>query len=366
MQKLAKSAILLLWLACEAAASSTFVLETGEIIKGVVLTKTAENVEVRTAYGDIKIPYTAIKTETVDDPPPSANSDTTSENGAAETLDIENGIGIEEVGIEPPALFPDSGSTNDAKDTLETKIISWKKQYRTFLESWVPEGWDFNLRGGATIEHTTTSKTLFSFGGSAKREWDEFFYSFDAFYDYETQTDTAGVTSTTTDKYGANSDFRWNFLGENSDWFFSNIISYRHDGIKQIYDQIDNAVGLGYSFELPEWGIKWDVSFGPAVRYIDAYDYDYHWIPMAILNEQLTWDITDILRFEHKGYMGMGLTTGNEGTIYIMVGLVFMPEEIVSLALRYTNDYDSINSPSAIKNEQRLIFSIEIPIRGRR
>lgn len=49
-----------------------------------------------------------------------------------------------------------------------------------------------------------------------------------------------------------------------------------------------------------------------------------------------------------------------------MVGLVFMPEEIVSLALRYTNDYDSINSPSAIKNEQRLIFSIEIPIRGRR
>lgn len=87
---------------------------------------------------------------------------------------------------------------------------------------------------------------------------------------------------------------------------------------------------------------------------------------MAILNEQLTWDITDILRFEHKGYMGMGLTTGNEGTIYIMIGLVFMPEEIVSLALRYTNDYDSINSPSAIKNEQRLIFSIEIPIRGRR
>ena len=70
MQKLAKSAILLLWLACEAAASSTFVLETGEIIKGVVLTKTAENVEVRTAYGDIKIPYTAIKTETVDAPHP--------------------------------------------------------------------------------------------------------------------------------------------------------------------------------------------------------------------------------------------------------------------------------------------------------
>lgn len=66
-------------------------------------------------------------------PPPSANSDATSENGAAETLDVENGIGIEEVGIEPPALFPDSGSTNDAKDTLETKIISWKKQYRSFL-----------------------------------------------------------------------------------------------------------------------------------------------------------------------------------------------------------------------------------------
>ena len=87
---------------------------------------------------------------------------------------------------------------------------------------------------------------------------------------------------------------------------------------------------------------------------------------MAILNEQLTWDITDILRFEHKGYMGMGLTTVIEGTIYILVGLVFMPEELVSLALRYTNKYDSINSPSAIKNEQRLIFYIEIPIRGRR
>ena len=232
MQKLAKSAILLLWLACEAAASSTFVLETGEIIKGVVLTKTAKDVEVKTAYGDIKIPYKAIKTETVDETPSPANSAAASEYGTADALYVGTGTGIEEVGIEPPALFPDSGSTNDAKDTLEARIISWKKQYRTFLESWVPEGWDFNLRGGATIEHTTTSKTLFSFGGSAKREWDEFSYSFDAFYDYETQTDTSGVTSTTTDKYGANSDFRWNFLGESSNWFFSDLISYRHDGIK--------------------------------------------------------------------------------------------------------------------------------------
>ena len=56
-------------------ATSTFVLETGEIIRGEVQTKTAEVVEVKTAYGDIKIPYMAIKSETLDEIPAAADSD---------------------------------------------------------------------------------------------------------------------------------------------------------------------------------------------------------------------------------------------------------------------------------------------------
>ncbi len=359
--RLAKVALALSALSVCSGATSTFVLETGEIIRGEVQTKTAEVVEVKTAYGDIKIPYMAIKSETLDEIPASAaSSDSQMPEGATLAAD-------EEDDGQPPtdtalAMFPDAGSTNDAKESLEARIISWQKQYRTFLQTWVPEGWSFKLRGGFTLEQTTVTKNIISLGASAKRQWDEASFSFDSFYNYETQKSAAGVETTTTDKYGASTDIKWNFLGSESHWFVSDLMSYRHDGIKKIYAQVDHGVGLGYSFTLPEWGIQWDVSMGPAVRYIDAHNYDTHWVPMAILNEQLKWDITDILRFEHKGYMGMGLTTGNEGTIYIMVGLVFWPKEIVSLALRYTNDYDSINEPSAIKNEQKLILSLEIPI----
>ena len=49
-----------------------------------------------------------------------------------------------------------------------------------------------------------------------------------------------------------------------------------------------------------------------------------------------------------------------------MVGLVFAPKEVVSIALRLTNDFDTINSSLAIKNEQKLILSIEIPLDGKK
>ena len=126
--------------------------------------------------------------------------------------------------------------------------------------------------------------------------------------------------------------------------------------------QIDESVGVGYNFEIPTWGLKWSVSIGPGCRYIDALDYNRHMIPMIFLNETLTWDLTDLLRLEHTGYFGMDATTGEQGTAYVMLGLVFMPKGVFSLAFRLTNDFDTINSSLAIKNEQKLILSLEIPI----
>ena len=99
---------------------------------------------------------------------------------------------------------------------------------------------------------------------------------------------------------------------------------------------------------------------------MDAADYDRHYIPMLFLSENLTWDITDLLRLEHQGYFGMDLETAKSGTAYVMVGLAFAPKEVVSIALRLTNDFDTINSSLAIKNEQKLILSIEIPLDGKK
>lgn len=45
-----------------------------------------------------------------------------------------------------------------------------------------------------------------------------------------------------------------------------------------------------------------------------------------------------------------------------MAGFVFAPDGIVSVALRFTNDYDDVNSE--VINEHKVILSLEIPIRN--
>ena len=70
------------------------------------------------------------------------------------------------------------------------------------------------------------------------QEGDTMNFSLSGFYDYEWQRSENGVESVNTDKYGASGNYKWHFLGADSNWYFTVVAAYRHDTLKMINYQI--------------------------------------------------------------------------------------------------------------------------------
>ena len=352
--------------ACAACAnpSTTLKLNTGETLIGEVVARDDDFVEIQNSYANIKVPTCIIVDETTDAPeevavvPIDRSGDQFSDSNDANSEEWRPFFGAEK-------------SVIGRNNPIYRGFKEFTDEYRQFLEQILPEGLEMKITAGISNEISTLRKNSYYFSGYATKEWKTMSFSASGFYNYEWQKTFDCVESVVTDKYGANASYKWNFLDSpennyNSGWYFTTMSSYRHDSIKGIELQVDSSIGLGYDFKIPSIGLEWSVSAGPGGRYLDAADYDRHYIPMLFLSENLTWDITDLLRLEHQGYFGMDLETAKSGTAYVMVGLVFAPKEVVSIALRLTNDFDTINSSLAIKNEQKLILSIEIPLDGKK
>lgn len=326
-----------------------FVLSTGETLIGEVISRDDVSVEIKNSYTIIKFPSRLVLNETLEQVVPEPAAAPIAEKIMAEKSDDE---------WRP--FFGSEKSVVGRNDPLYTYLRGTRKAYRDFMDSIVPEGFSAKFSIGYSNEVTTLAKDKLYLYLTAMHEWDDMSFSLTGFYNYEWQKTFAGVETTTTDKYGLSGDYRWSFWGRESDWFLSVVSSYRHDSIKQIYHQYDEFVALGYDFKFPRWGFKWSVAVGPGARYIEAAGFDRHLVPMGYVNESLTWDLTELLRFEHTGLFGLDVETSDYGTAYVMAGLVFAPEGIVSIALRYTIDYDGVNSQ--ITDERKLILSLEIPI----
>ena len=334
-------------------------LHTGEIIIGEIISRSADSIEIKNSYATIIIPSKLVVSEItkpVDDSQKSELDDVSSKS-------VASGGSSEEAVWTP--LFGSESSIIGSNDPIYKEFRKMREQYREFIEEILPEDIKIKLLTGISLETSTLHNNSYYFYASAAKEWETMSFSVNGFYNYEWQKTFDGVETVTTDKYGASGEYRWNFSDSDPNWFFFVSQSYRHDSIKMINFQLDEILGPGYEIKFPKIGLKWTVSAGPGYRYLEAEDYPRHNIPMAFLREDLSWDLTDLIRLEHTGYFGIDLEKGSQGTAYVMLGLVFAPKEVVSIALRLTNDFDSINSSAAIKNEQKMILSLEIPLNGR-
>ncbi len=343
---------------------TTLQLNTGETLIGEVLARDDDFVEIQNSYAKIKVPTCIIVNEIT--PAQEEVAVVPIDGTDSQTSGSNNGNDEE---WRP--FFGTEKSVIGRNNPIYRGFKEFTEEYRQLLEQILPQDLEMKITAGISNEISTLRKNSYYFSGFATKEWKTMSFSASGFYNYEWQKTFDGVESVVTDKYGANATYKWNFLDApennyNSGWYFTTMSSYRHDSIKGIELQVDSSIGLGYDFKIPSIGLEWSASAGPGGRYLDAADYDRHYIPMLFLSETLTWDITDLLRLEHQGYFGMDLETARSGTAYVMVGLVFAPKEVVSIALRLTNDFDTINSSLAIKNEQKLILSIEIPLDGKK
>ncbi len=328
--------------ACAAADAEIINLANGDKITAAIVSSTPESVVANTVFGQVSIPRSAIANISPDAAPADANAADAAPVAQAPAPAQQAEPAADETAPEPKAKEPE-----------------WITEYRNFIKQNFPEDWQFRVRGGAALKETTSTNFSVSLAFDAKKEWDFNKFEFTAFYDYTSET-IDDITNRTLDKYGAETKFRRD-VNKASNWYYENLLSYRRDTIKGIRDQVDEALVFGYRFDFKRYDFYIDIAPGPAVRYINADDYDTKWVAMAVVSESLHWDISKLMAFEQKLYAGFNLQKPEEYSVNLGLALLMHATEVMDIALRYTYSYDAVNADSAQKSEQTLLLSFEFP-----
>lgn len=328
--------------ACAAADAEIINLANGDKITAAIVSFTPESVVANTVFGQVSIPRSAIANISPDAAPADANAADAAPVAQAPAPAQQAEPAADETAPEPKAKEPE-----------------WITEYRNFIKQNFPEDWQFRVRGGAALKETTSTNFSVSLAFDAKKEWDLNKFEFTAFYDYTSET-IDDITNRTLDKYGAETKFRRD-VNKASNWYYENLLSYRRDTIKGIRDQVDEALVFGYRFDFKRYDFYIDIAPGPAVRYINADDYDTKWVAMAVVSESLHWDISKLMAFEQKLYAGFNLQKSEEYSVNLGLALLMHATEVMDIALRYTYSYDAVNADSAQKSEQTLLLSFEFP-----
>lgn len=328
--------------ACAAADAEIINLANGDKITAAIVSSTPESVVANTVFGQVSIPRSAIANISPDAAPADANAADAAPVAQAPAPAQQAEPAADETAPEPKAKEPE-----------------WITEYRNFIKQNFPEDWQFRVRGGAALKETTSTNFSVNLAFDAKKEWDLNKFEFTAFYDYTSET-IDDITNRTLDKYGAETKFRRD-VNKASNWYYENLLSYRRDTIKGIRDQVDEALVFGYRFDFKRYDFYIDIAPGPAVRYINADDYDTKWVAMAVVSESLHWDISKLMAFEQKLYAGFNLQKPEEYSVNLGLALLMHATEVMDIALRYTYSYDAVNADSAQKSEQTLLLSFEFP-----
>lgn len=326
--------------AIAAADADIINFANGDKVTGAIVSSTPESVVVNTVFGQVTIPRAAIA-QISPDASAGAKADAAP---AAQTP--------------APAERPEPAADETAPEP-KSREPEWLVEYRNFIKQNFPEDWQFRIRGGAALKETTSTNFSVNLAFDAKKEWDLNKFEFTAFYDYTSET-IDDVTNRTLDKYGAEAKFRRD-VNKASNWYYENLLSYRRDTVKGIRDQVDEALTFGYRFDFKRYDLYIDIAPGPAVRYINADDYDTKWVAMAVVSESLHWDISKFMAFEQKLYAGFNLQKPSEYSVNLGLALLMHATEVMDIALRYTYSYDAINADSAQKSGQTLLLSFEFP-----
>lgn len=326
--------------ACAAADAEIINFANGDKVTGAIVSSTPESVVVNTVFGQVTIPRTAIAQILPDAP------------AGAKAADAATAAQV-------PAPAQPAPAADETAPEPKPKEPEWLVEYRNFVKQNFPEDWQFRIRGGAALKETTSTNFSVNLALDAKKEWDLNKFEFTAFYDYTSET-IDDVTNRTLDKYGAETKFRRD-VNKASNWYYENLLSYRRDTVKGIRDQVDEALTFGYRFDFKRYNLYIDIAPGPAVRYINADDYDTKWVAMAVVSESLHWDISKFMAFEQKLYAGFNLQKPSEYSVNFGLALLMHATEVMDIALRYTYSYDAVNADSAQKSEQTLLLSFEFP-----
>ncbi len=318
------------------AAEEMFTLTSGEVFTGEAQPEKDGIIPLKTKYGVLSIPSASVAKKE-----PAL-------------------VAVKEEKPTPaPTPAPAPVKEDPAAPTPEDKDPQWVEDYRNFVQQNFPEGWQFRLKGG--IEYRDTDSSTYSFYASfdAKKEWDVNIFAATLYYNYTSQTDSAGVKDVTVDNYGLDTTFK-RFFNETKTWYVSNLLNYKRDQVKEIQHQVDEALTLGYRFDFKRHNLIIDIGPGPAIRYVDTYHEGVEWVAMALFQEDLSWIISKTFRVEQSLTSTLDLQDTSKYSATFKIALIAHLTKVMDLALRYSYQYDNISS-STVTTEQRLILAFEFP-----
>lgn len=319
-------------------------MANGDRVSGKVLSSTSDQVVLQTSFGVVTIPMNQVA---------QVLSQQQAEKEAEQKADTEKKAAV--------AASKAPSAPDPAAPEAKARTIEWIEDYRAFIKETLPEDLHMRIRGGVQYRQTASSTLSVSAAFDLVQQFDELqTFKSTIYYDYANETSSSSVDNVTLDKYGIDTDYRRNF-DETKHWYFGNLLSYKVDMVRGIKDQVDEAATVGYRFDFNRYDLILDIAPGPAVRYINARNYDTHWVAMAVISESLVWKLNDLMRFEQSLYAGFNLQKPDEYSAYLKLGLVANVSEVMDIALRYSYEYDAINSSSSQKSEQILTLSFEFP-----
>ncbi|MBR4598169.1 MAG: hypothetical protein IKO42_07230, partial [Opitutales bacterium] len=179
---------------CASAYADVFVLKNGDKISGEVLSKSEETTSVKTPYATIELLNSEIETSGA------AVLDT-----AQAQQDLAKDAIKPETSTATEAKAPEAQTAEEQKQLEEAK--SYIEQYKEFIHSIVPEGWEFKISGAVEYRKTSSQTTSFTFAFDAAKKWGELDdFKLHAYYDYAFEKGTLDngerYRNKTTDKYG--------------------------------------------------------------------------------------------------------------------------------------------------------------------
>lgn len=334
-------------------------LSNGDRITGKVLSTTAKQVVVQTSFGTVTIPI-----EQVAGVLPSEQAEKGAKEAQAKAgQQQEQAEAKAEADAKAVAAKPEAApaAADPAAPEAKPREVGWIKEYRAFIKESLPEDLHMRFRGGVQYRETSSKTMSVGLAFDLVENFSELqTFKTTLYYEYATETPEGGTDSVTVDKYGIDTSYRVDF-NETKTWYFNNILNYKVDRVRGIRNQLDEAATFGYRFDFDRYDLVIDVAPGPAVRYINAEDYDTHWVAMAVISEDLVWKFHSFMRFEQNLYAGFDLENPDKYSVNLKLALIANVSEVMDIALRYSYIYDSINATDAQKSEQILTLSFEFP-----
>ena len=318
------------------ATVEKYTLSSGEVFTGEAIGEKDGKLSLKTKYGTLTIPATEIAKKEV----------------------VKTSDAVEAKVAETPAPAP-TPKEDPAAPNPKEKEPEWVADYRNFVETYFPEGWQFRLKGGIEYAKTDSSTLSYAVSFDVKKEWDINIFTATFYYNYATQKSSAGVEEKTIDDYGFDTAFK-RFFNDTKTWYFANIFTYEHDQVASIRHEVEEAITVGYRFDFKRHNLTIDVGPGPAVRYTQLMNDHEEWTALAVMQEDLNWIISKTFKFEQSFYATLDLQDTSKYGVTFKMALVAHLTKVMDLALRYSYKYDNISSDT-VTEEQRLILAFEFP-----